>query len=250
MYIDSHCHLSKEDYSDIKKIISDNNEAKVNTIVISGCDKNSIKESISLSNEFNGVYTCLGYHPHEASNVVDSDLIELEEFIKNNKKIIAVGEIGLDYYYGKENKEKQIIIFKKQLEIAKRLKKPVVIHSREATKDTLDILKKYDLKGIIHCFSGSQETAEEYIKLGYLLGISGVITFKNSKLGEVVKNVPLEKIVLETDSPYLSPEPYRGKQNSSKNIPIIAKKVAEIKNEELNYIATITSDNVKKMFKI
>ena len=154
----------------------------------------------------------------------------------------------MDYHYGKENRDEQIILFKKQLDLASELNLPVVIHSRDATKDTVDILKKYSLNGVIHCFSGSLEIAKEYIKMGFLLGIGGVVTFKNSKLPLVVREIPLESIVLETDSPYLTPTPYRGSVNSSKYIPIIAEKIAEIKEISTSEVASVTTNNALKLF--
>ena len=218
MYIDTHCHLTSEDYDDIDLVIKENIDNNVSKIIVSGCDMESIKEGLILSNKYPSVYLTLGFHPSEVNNY---DLNYLKELLKK-PKVVGLGEIGLDYHYGKEDIDKQKELFRKQLDIATKLNIPVVIHSRDATKDTINILKEYNLKGVIHCFSGSLETAKEYINMGYLLGIGGVVTFKNSKLSDVVENISLEKIVLETDSPYLTPDPYRGKKNSSKYIPIIA----------------------------
>lgn len=248
MYIDTHCHLSSEDYSDIDKVIQENRENNVLKIIVSGCSKNSIEESLELSNKYEDVYLTLGYHPSEVNNISDLDLVELENILKENKKVVGLGEIGLDYYYGKDNKDHQIDLFKKQLSIAERLNIPVVIHSRDAVKDTIDILKSYKVKGVIHCFSGSLEVAYEYIKMGFSLGIGGVVTFKNSNLSNVVEKISLDNIVLETDSPYLTPDPFRGKKNSSKYIPIIAKKIADIKNVSLEEVESITTNNVFKIF--
>ena len=181
MFIDTHCHLSKEYYADIFQVLKENKEADVDTIIISGCDKESIKESLEYINDYSFVYATIGYHPSEVLKVSDADLEKLKKDLLN-KKVVGVGEIGLDYHYGKEDRDKQIILFEKQLKIAEDLKKPVVIHSRDATKDTIDCLKKYKVTGIIHCYSGSLETAQEYIKLGYSFGIGGVITFKNSSI--------------------------------------------------------------------
>lgn len=172
----------------------------------------------------------------------------LEKLIMNNKKIVGIGEIGLDYHYTKENKEKQISLFKRQLSLAEKLHLPVVIHTRDATEDTINILTEYQLRGVIHCFSGSLETANIYLSLGYKLGIGGVVTFKNSKLGEVIKKVSLSDIVLETDSPYLSPEPLRGTINSSKNIPFIADKIAQLKGVKIDEVSKITLENTYNLF--
>lgn len=247
MYIDTHCHLSSEDYSDIDLIIKENMEADVRKIIVSGCSKESIKEVLDLSCKYNSIYVTLGYHPSEVDKVNDSDLEELEKLLSKNK-VVGVGEIGLDYYYGKDNKEKQIELFRKQLKIAEKVNLPVVIHSRDAVKDTIDILKEYKVNGVIHCFSGSLETALNYINMGYVLGIGGVLTFKNSNLYKVIENIDLSNIVLETDSPYLTPVPFRGKQNSSKYIPLIAEKVASIKGISLEEVRDVTTEIATQIF--
>ncbi len=250
MYIDTHTHLSSEDYDDIDSVVNNAINNDVCYLIVSCCSKKSIIEGLSLLEKYNNIFLSIGFHPSEIFDYSLDDLKWLESLIKNNKRIVAIGEIGLDYHYA-DNKdviEKQKELFIKQLNIAKRTNKPVVIHTRDATKDTLDILKKYNLKGIIHCFSGSIETAKEYIKQGYLLGVGGVITFKNSKLPTVVSKIPLEKIVLETDSPYLTPEPFRGTKNESKNIPIIAEKISKIKEESISNIANTTTQNVITLF--
>ncbi len=250
MYIDSHCHLSKEYYDSIDEIVNKAKDNNVNKLIISGCDKNGIIEGLDIINKYENIYMTIGFHPSEANITTAEDLIWLENLIKENDKIIAVGEIGLDYYWVKDNKEQQRDLFRKQLSIATRLNLPVVIHSREATQETYDILKEYDLIGIIHCYSGSLEMAKEYIKLGYKIGIGGVVTFKNTNLVEVVKEIDLKDITLETDSPYLAPTPYRGKQNSPEYIPIIAQKIAEIKGITKEEVGKITTNNIKELFNI
>ena len=249
MYIDTHCHLSIEDYDDIDLIIEENKKALVNKIIISGCTKDTIGEAIELSKKYSEVFVTLGFHPSEADVTTEKDLLALEEQIINNKKIVGVGEIGLDYHYGKENVSKQQNLFRKQLKIAEKLQLPVVIHSRDAIKDTIDILKEYpNVIGDIHCFSGSVEIAKEYVSMGYSLGIGGVVTFKNSNLYKVIENIDLKSILLETDSPYLTPHPYRGLQNSSKYIPIIAEKIAEILDISVEEVAKITTNNALSLF--
>ena len=250
MYIDSHCHLSKEYYENLDEIVNKAKENNVNTLIISGCDKNGIIEGLEIINKYNNIYMTIGFHPSEANITKEEDLIWLENLIKENKKIIAVGEIGLDYYWVKDNKELQRDLFIKQLDIAKRLNLPVVIHSREATQETYDILKEYDLKGIIHCYSGSLEMAKEYIKIGYKIGIGGVVTFKNTNLVEVVKEIDIKDITLETDTPYLAPTQYRGKQNSPEYIPIIAEKISEIKELTKEEVGKLTTNNIKELFNI
>ena len=247
MFIDTHCHLSIEDYENIETILEDNRKEGVSPIIISGCTKETIIESLQYGNLYSDAFVTIGYHPSEADITTDEDLFLLEEKLKLNK-VVGIGEIGLDYHYGKENKDKQIELFEKQLAIAEKYHLPVVIHSRDATFDTIDCLKKYSVSGVIHCFSGSLETAKEYIKMGFFLGIGGVITFKNSNLADTVTKIPLDSIVLETDSPYLTPVPYRGEKNSSKYIPFIAEKIANCKNVSLKQVAEITTSNAKYIF--
>lgn len=247
MFIDTHCHLSKEDYDDLDLVIKDNIAAGVGKIIISGCSKGSIDESLDLASKYDNVFLTLGYHPSEVDYVTDELLIDLKSKL-SNKKVVGLGEIGLDYYYGKESKEQQVLLFEKQLKIAEELGLVVVIHSRDATEDTINCLKKYNVHGVIHCFSGSVETAKIYVSMGYKLGIGGVVTFKNSKLYEVVKAVGIENVVLETDSPYLAPTPFRGQKNSSKYIPLIAEKVAEILNISVEEVAKITTSNACELF--
>ena len=247
MYIDTHCHLSREDYDDIDKVIEENKNANIDKIVVSGCSRESIEEVMDLKDRYDMVYVTIGYHPEYADTVTESDLDYLKSLL-GEKKVVGIGEIGLDYHYTKDIKDKQIWLFEEQLKIAEEFNLPVVIHSRDATMDTINILKKYKVKGIIHCFSGSLETAKIYISMGFLLGIGGVVTFKNSKLKDVVKEVPLESIVLETDSPYLAPVPFRGKINSSKYLEFIANFIADIKNISVDELAEITSRNASSLF--
>lgn len=247
MFIDTHCHLSREDYDDIDLVIKENREAGVNKIIISGCSKDWIDESLALSKQYEDVFVTLGYHPSEVEMVDDLLLDDLRNKLKSNK-VVGLGEIGLDYYYGKDNKNQQLELFEKQLKIAEEMGLVVVIHSRDATEDTINCLKKYNVTGVIHCFSGSVEIAKIYVNMGYKLGIGGVVTFKNSKLYEVVKEVGLENIVLETDSPYLTPTPFRGQKNSSKYIPLIAERIADILNTSIQNVADITTNNACNLF--
>lgn len=249
MFIDTHCHLSSEDYDDISLVIKDNVEAGIDKMIISGCTRSSIEESIKITEEYKNIYLTIGYHPSEARFTNTDDLKYLEEQIKSNKKIVGIGEIGLDYHYGKEDIVEQKELFEKQLKLAEKYNLPVVIHTRDATFDTIEILKKYPrVRGDIHCFSGSVETARIYISLGYMLGIGGVVTFKNSNLYKVVENVGLDHIILETDSPYLTPVPHRGEKNSSKYIPLIAKRIAEILDVSIEEVSKKTLANTYKLF--
>ena len=248
MYIDTHCHLSLEDYDDIDLVIKENRKSNISKIIISGYSRDTIKESLDLIEKYDDVYATIGYHPSEADITTDEDLLLLEKQIQN-EKVVGIGEIGLDYHYGDDNKSKQIELFKKQIELAEKYKLPVVIHSRDAVQDTINVLKEYPgVIGDMHCFSGSLEVARIYIKMGYKLGIGGVVTFKNSNLYKVVEGVGLENIILETDAPYLTPEPFRGKINSSKYIPYIAEKIANILNIDVKEVADTTGKTACSLF--
>lgn len=248
MYIDTHFHLSKEDYGNIDLVVKESLDNGVNNLIISGCDKKSIIEGLDYISKYDNVYMTVGFHPECCEEITGKDIVWLEKIVKENKKIVGIGEIGLDYYYTKDNKDKQIELFVSQLDLAKKLNMPVVIHSRDAFMDTYEILKRYSLKGVIHCFTSNIENAKKYISLGYYLGIGGVLTFKNSNLRDVIKQISLENIVLETDSPYLSPEPFRGKINGPKNIPLIAKEIARIKDISINMVADVTTNNALSLF--
>ena len=248
MFIDTHCHLSKDDYDDIDLVIHENRNNGIDKIIISGCTRDTIIESLDIADNFEDVFVTIGYHPSEALITTDSDLKKLEEQIQQ-KKVVGIGEIGLDYHYGKEDIVEQKRLFRKQLEIAEKYHLPVVIHSRDATQDTISILEEYPtVIGDIHCFSGSIETAKKYISMGYKIGIGGVVTFKNSNLYKVVQEIGLNSILLETDSPYLTPEPFRGKINSSKYIPYIADKLADILNISVEEVAINTTKNASTLF--
>ena len=250
MIIDTHCHLDKDDYENVEEVITNFGD---NIMIASGTDINSSKDLLEIINKYPNVYGCIGIHPECSDNVTEDDYKILEEMLQN-EKIVGIGEIGLDYHYPEINKEKQKEVFIKQIEIAKRNNKPIVIHTREAIYDTYDIIKRtkaYTVPITIHCFSESLEMAREFIKLGCKLGIGGVLTFKNGKrLKEVVSNVDLDNIVLETDSPYLAPEPLRGTKNEPKNVYLVAQKLAEIKEMSIEEVISITTENAKRQYKI
>ena len=248
MYIDTHCHVFSEYYDDIEKVISECKDNNVNRIIVNGCDIVSNKDVLELVNKYDIIYGAIGFHPTELDDFNDEYFSFLEENI-NNSKIVAVGEIGLDYHYDDTDREKQIMVFRKQLDIAQKYNKPIIVHSRDSIQDTYNILKEYNVSGSIHCFSGSKEMAREFIKIGFMIGIGGVCTYKNAKnIIDVIENIPVEYILLETDAPYLTPEPYRGNKNSSKYLPIIANKIAEIKNVSLSKVVEITGKNASRMF--
>ena len=228
MLIDTHCHLSKDDIDSINNMDG--------IMITAGCDDESNKEVIELVNKYPNVYGVIGIHPEEIDKITDNSFKYIEDNL-NNKKIVGIGEIGLDYYWRSDNKEEQKEVFKKQLDIAQKYNLPVVIHSRDAIGDTYDIISKYKLRGSIHCFSSSLEMAKKFIKLGYKIGVGGTITFKNSKkIQEVVENIDVRNILIETDSPYLSPEPYRGQKNEPKNVYFVAQKISEIKSRKVEEI--------------
>ena len=247
MFIDTHCHLSSSDYDDIDLVINENRKAGMEKIIVSACDKKDFEEAFLLSEKYKDVFLTIGYHPEYVDDIVPADIAELDVLLKK-EKVVGVGEIGLDYHYTKDNKEAQIALFEQQLALAEKNNLPVVIHSRDATEDTINTLKKYKVKGVIHCFSGSLEVAEIYIKMGFKLGIGGVVTFSNSNLYKVVEKIGLPNIVLETESPYLAPVPYRGKQNSSKYVPVIAQKIADILGLSLEEVASVTTSNACELF--
>ena len=248
MFIDTHMHIGDDFGVQPDLYVKNATDAQVEVLIASFCEKDDIMLSTKFVEKYKNLYACIGYHPEVSNKIVEKDYEILEEMVKNNPKIVAIGEIGLDYYWNKDNKDKQREVFCKQLEIAEKLKVPVVIHSRDSINETYEILKKYKVSGVIHCFSGSLEMAKKFISLGFLLGIGGVVTFKNSKLFEVIEKLELTNIVLETDSPYLTPEPNRGKTNESSNIPYIAQKIAEVKHIPLKNVAKITTENAIRTF--
>ncbi len=248
MYIDTHCHVLNEYYDDIEMVISECRNNDIEKIIVNGCDINSNREVLELVSKYDIVYGAIGFHPTELHNFKEKYFKFLEDNI-DNPKIVAVGEIGLDYHYDNTDKEKQVYIFKKQLDIASKYNKPIIVHSRDSIQDTYNILKKYRLTGSIHCFSGSVEMAREFVKIGYKLGIGGIITYKNAKtIKEVVKDIDLSYILLETDSPYLTPSLYRGEDNSPKYIPIIANEIASIKGISNKEVAVTTTANAEATF--
>lgn len=247
MFVDTHCHLYRSYYEDLDDVIEQIKKSEIYRVINNGCDKNSNIEVLELVGKYDLMYGALGIHPESANEYTQEDLDYIEEHIKD-KKIVAIGEIGLDYYWIKDNKDKQKELFEYQLKLAEKYNIPVIIHSREATQDTIDILKKYNVKGIIHSFSGSYEVAQIYIKMGFLLGINGVITFKNCNLKDVIEKIDVSNFVLETDSPYLTPVPNRGKRNDPTKVMDIAKFIADIKGITLEDLSKEINGNLSKVF--
>lgn len=249
MFVDTHCHIYDEYYDDIEKVLKKIKDNNIGKIINNGCDAKSNIEVLKKVSSYDFMYGALGIHPESVLDYKKEDIDFIEKHL-NDEKIVAIGEIGLDYHYGKENKEAQISLFEEQLKLAEKYNKPVIIHSRDATLDTIETIKKYKVRGVIHSFSGSLETANIYLKLGFLLGVNGVITFKNCNLKDVIKEIPLEKIVLETDSPYLTPVPFRGERNDSSHINEIAEFVASLKGVSMEHLANITNENIHQVFDI
>lgn len=245
MIIDTHCHVIDLEYDNIDEII---NRFKDNIMIISGYDPISNRNVIDIVKKYKNVYGTLGFHPSEVDKFSEEEFNYIKNNI-NNSKIVGIGEIGLDYHYGSNDKEKQIKMFKSLLDLAQSENISVVIHTRDAAQDTMNILKNYKLKVDIHCFGYSLEIAKECIKRGYRLGIGGVLTFKNSKkLVEIVSNIPIENILLETDSPYLTPEPFRGKKNEPFYLSYVIDKISEIKKISIDGVKKITTKNAKEQF--
>lgn len=248
--VDTHCHLDNEKFDEDRLEVIERIKENLEFCVNIGYDLASSKKSLALANEYDFIYAVIGVHPidiAEYSEEVDKEL----ELLGKNPKVVAIGEIGLDYHWMTEPKEIQQERFKRQLELAERLNKPVVIHTRDAMEDTVNILKDYpNITGVIHCYPGSLETAKQLVDRFYL-GIGGTLTFKNSKKAvEVVKDIPLDRIVIETDCPYLTPEPFRGKRNEPIYVEYVAKKIAEIKDISVEDVTKITTENAKKLYRI
>ena len=234
------------------KVVEEAGDKGVTKMVTVGIDLESSKIALEFASRFEGVYAAIGFHPHESKFLDEENLKELEKLAKKDK-VVAIGETGLDYYWEHSNLACQMEAFKKQINIAQKLNLPLIIHDREAHRDTLKILAEEakGLKIILHCFSGDLDMAKVCIGRGYYLGIGGVVTFNNAKkLRAIVEEIPLESLVLETDSPYLAPHPFRGKPNEPKYIPLIAEKIAEIKGINLKEVAERTSANSKEIFGI
>ncbi len=250
MYFESHAHYDdgrfKNDREEILNLLP---SCGIDYVINVGCDMKSSRESIKMAEKYDYIYAAVGVHPHNAENMKESDLDEIRQ-MSNHKKVVAIGEIGLDFYYDNSPRDVQRYWFKRQLEIVKELNKPVIIHSRDASQETFDIIKESGVKkGVIHCYSGSAQMAMDYVKMGFYIGVGGVVTFSNAKkLVEVVETIQLEQILIETDSPYLSPIPNRGKRNDSRNLQFVVEKIAKIKDISPEKVANITKLNAKQLF--
>lgn len=247
MIIDTHCHIYPSEMEDAEEIIKKCEEKNI-VLLLNGIDKESNSEILELTKKYDNVYAALGYDHSVVDKINEDDIKILDEQLSNDK-IVAVGEIGLDYYWVKDNKEKQKELFEKMLFLAEKHNLPVIVHAREAIQDTYDILKKHKVIGSMHCYQGSSEMAKEFIKLGFYIGIDGPITYKNNKKQkEMIKNIDINHILVETDSPYLSPEPVRGEKNTSLNLIYILEKIGEELNMSIGDITNITTNNARRLY--
>ena len=251
MIFESHAHYDDEQFNeDRKELLNSMRENGIGTIINVGASFKSCKEVVKLAQEYPFVYAAVGVHPDE-TGALNDETFTVVKTQAQKEKVVAVGEIGLDYYWDNESHDVQKKWFIEQLNLARELHLPVIIHSRDAAADTLEVMKEHaqGLRGVIHCFSYSKEMAREYVKMGFYIGVGGVVTFKNSKkLKEIVAEIPLEKILLETDSPYLAPAPNRGKRNSSLNIPYIAQEIADLKGISYEEVVARTEENGYRLF--
>ena len=248
---DSHAHYDDEQFDlDRNELLVSFENNGVSGVVCCGVNIETSKFAVELSHKYDFVYSAVGFHPLENSEYKDGDLEIIKELAKD-PKCVAIGEIGLDYHYEKESRENQLFLLEKQIELAKELDLPILFHDRESHEDTLNILKKYKPKGVLHCFSGSVEMAKEIIKLQMYIGLGGAVTFKNAvKPCEVAKFVPSDRLLLETDAPYMTPVPFRGKRCDSLHIPYTAEKIAELRGVTAQEILDITDKNARTLFNI
>ena len=249
MIIDTHCHIYSSEMENADEIIK---EAAKNDIhlILNGTDPQSNEEVLELSKRYENVHAALGYFYSFAEEITDEDISLLDNQLENNE-VIAVGEIGIDYYHRKDNEDKQKELFEKMLDLAEKHNLPVIVHCRKAMQDTYDILKKHDVIGSMHCYQGSAEMAQEFIKLGFYMGIGGPITHNNNKkIRKTVKKIDINHILVETDSPYLTPEEKRGEKNTPLNLKYIIRKLAEELDMTESQVMEITAENAKKLFKI
>lgn len=250
--IDVHAHMDDRQYdADRTELFKKMKEAGIARLINSGCNHKACRDALELAHTYDFIYCSIGIYPHDTMELEEQGTDALEEMLQK-PKVVAVGEIGLDYYYDDVPKEIQKKWFHKQLELAEKYHLPAVVHCRDAMQDTLAILREHpNVKGIFHCYSGSVESMQELVKMGWSISMGGVCTFKNARVAkEVIAAVPADRLMLETDSPYLAPTPYRGKRNSALYLPEIIKVMAELRNTTPEEIERITNENAMKMFKM
>jgi len=253
-FIDSHAHLDDERFkTDRDELISSLYDNDIETVLNPGADLSSSKEAVLMAEKYSFIYAAVGCHPHDTKYMSDEYMNIFKEMAKNNK-VIGIGEIGLDYYYDNSDRDTQKKWFREQIRLAKELDLPYIVHDRDAHEDILKIMKEehYDgARGIMHCYSGSAELSREFLKLGFYISLAGPVTFKNSRVPKsVAKEIPFDKLLIETDSPYLTPEPYRGKRNEPKYVRYVAEEIARIRNVSINEVAEKTKENFKTLFNL
>lgn len=254
MLFDTHVHLNAEQFEeDLTEVITRAQEAGVANMIVVGFDRPTITKAMELVETYDFLYAAVGWHPVDAIDMTDADL-EWIESLAAHPKVVAIGEMGLDYYWDKSPKEIQMEVFRKQIRLARRVKLPIIIHNREATADIITILREEEASlvgGIMHCFSGSVETAKECLEMNFYISLGGPVTFKNAKKPkEVAAEVPLDRLLIETDCPYLAPHPFRGKRNEPAYVKLVAEQIASIKQVSVEEVARITTENAKKIFGI
>ncbi|MFD6438277.1 TatD family hydrolase [Peribacillus sp. NPDC060186] len=254
MLFDTHVHVNAEQFNeDLEEVIERAQEAGVNNMVVVGFDRPTITRAMELIETYDFMYAAVGWHPVDAIDMTEEDLKWIEE-LSSHPKVVAIGEMGLDYHWDKSPKDIQMEVFRKQIRLAKKVGLPIIIHNREATADIVNILKEEEASevgGIMHCFSGSAETAMKCIDMNFYISLGGPVTFKNAKKPkEVAASVPLDRLLIETDCPYLAPHPYRGKRNEPSYVKLVAEQIAEIKQLSVEEVSQATTDNAKKLFGI
>ena len=253
MLADSHAHIDDERFdADREEVVARALAAGVSLIVNIGADMASSARSVALAEKYPGIYAAVGMHPHDSQDMKETDYRQLEQWA-NHPKVVAIGEIGLDYHYDLSPRPVQKEVFLRQLDVARKTGKPFIIHEREAHADMLDIIRNAarGLNGVFHCFSGSVETAREYLKMGFYISVAGPVTFpKSVKTKEVAKAVPLDRLLVETDSPYLTPQPFRGKRNEPAYVRLVAEEIANLRDISLAELAEATTANVRRLFNI
>lgn len=253
MLVDSHAHIDDDRFdADRDQVIDRAAAAGVSLILNIGADMPSSARSVALAEQYPGIYAAVGMHPHDAKDMQEKDYSQLEHWL-GHPRVVAIGEIGLDYHYDLSPRPVQKEVFLRQLDLARKTGLPFIVHEREAHADTLDIIRTAarGLQGVFHCFSGSVETAREYLNMGFYISVAGPVTFpKSLKTKEVARFVPLDRLLVETDSPYLTPHPYRGKRNEPAHVRLVAGEIAGLRNISLEELAAATSQNVRRLFSI
>ncbi|WP_026866200.1 MULTISPECIES: TatD family hydrolase [Jeotgalicoccus] len=254
MLIDTHVHLNAEQYNeDLEAVIDRARDNGIEKMVVVGCDRESIERTMEMIDEYDDIYGVIGWHPVDAIDCTDDDLKWIEELSKH-EKIVGIGETGLDYHWDKSPKDVQKELFRKQIALAKRVNLPIIIHNRESTADCVEILKEEDaheVGGIMHAFSADERTADEIIAMNFYVSLGGPVTFKNAQLPkDIAVHVPLDRLLVETDAPYLTPHPYRGKRNEPAHVKLVAEKIAELRNISYEALGQATTENAERLFNL